>query len=274
MNISWLKLDVNILDDSKIKVIRSHPDGDTIVLLWIGILCLAMKSMRPGLIEISDGIPYTADDLANLFGIEKKTVELGLMLFYKYKMIDVFDGGCIEVINFARHQSLETIDRRRELGRQRTARYRERLRLPHEAPEKNSENPEIGDASLTRYSVTRDAPVTQQNRIDKSRVDKNRKEKDVSAKIPANRFIKPTLQEVTDYCNSRNNGIDPQYFLCYQEARGWLLGGKSPIKNWKAAINTWERNSRARNASPQPSQPDEIEALRQKMIRERGCHNE
>ena len=75
--ISWIKLDVNILDDAKIKIIRSHPDGNAIVVLWVGLLCLAMKSSRPGIIEISDGLPYTVDDLSNLFNIEKKTVELG-----------------------------------------------------------------------------------------------------------------------------------------------------------------------------------------------------
>lgn len=125
--ISWIKLDVNILDDAKIKIIRSHPDGNSIVLLWIGLLCLAMKSARPGIIEISNGLPYTVDDLASAFSIEKKTVELGLMLFKKYQMIDIFDGDTIEVINFAKHQSIEELERKRELTRARVTRYREKL---------------------------------------------------------------------------------------------------------------------------------------------------
>lgn len=126
--ISWIKLDVNILDDAKIKIIRSHPDGSSIVLLWIGLLCLAMKSARPGIIEISNGLPYTVDDLASAFSIEKKTVELGLMLFKKYQMIDIFDGDTIEVINFAKHQSIEELERKRELTRARVSRYREKLK--------------------------------------------------------------------------------------------------------------------------------------------------
>ena len=100
MVIDWLKLDVNILNDEKIRIIRTYPDGDSLFVLWIGLLCLAMKSRRPGIIEIADGMPYSIDDLAGLFDLEKKTVELGLSLFSKYQMISVFSGGSIDVINF------------------------------------------------------------------------------------------------------------------------------------------------------------------------------
>lgn len=126
--ISWIKLDINILDDAKIKIIRSHPDGNSIVVLWIGLLCLAMKSSRPGIIEISDGMPYTVDDLSSLFNIEKKTVELGLALFAKYKMVDLFDGNTLEIINFSKHQSIEELERKRELTRIRVNRYRNTLK--------------------------------------------------------------------------------------------------------------------------------------------------
>lgn len=126
--ISWIKLDINILDDAKIKIIRSHPNGDSVVLLWIGLLCLAMKSSRPGTIEISDGLPYTVDDLSNLFNIDKKTVEMGLALFVKYRMIETFDGGSIDVINFSKHQKIEEIERKRELTRIRVEKYRDKTR--------------------------------------------------------------------------------------------------------------------------------------------------
>jgi len=55
------------------------------------------------------------------------------------------------------------------------------------------------------------------------------------------RFKKPTIEEVTAYCKERNNGIDPQYFIDYQNARGWILKGGQPMKDWKATIRTWER---------------------------------
>jgi predicted phage replisome organizer len=220
MNLTWIKLAVDILDDAKIKIIRSHPDGNSIVVLWIGLLCLAMKSARPGIIEISDGIPYTIDDLSSAFNIEKKTVELGLALFAKYRMIDLFDGNTIEVINFAKHQSLERIEEKRELNRVRVARFREKR---------------ISNALLMR--TTCDVTLTDKNK------NKNKKERE-------NRgiFQIPTLQEISDYCLERKNKINAQLFLDHYTTNGWMVG-KNKMKDWKAAIRTWEVRENA-NTNP------------------------
>lgn len=53
-------------------------------------------------------------------------------------------------------------------------------------------------------------------------------------------FIKPTLEEVEEYCRSRNNGVDAQNFLDFYEMKGWMVG-KNHMKDWKAAVRTWER---------------------------------
>lgn len=54
-------------------------------------------------------------------------------------------------------------------------------------------------------------------------------------------FERPTVEEVRAYCEERRNGIDPQHFIDYQEARGWRLKGGQPVKDWKAVVRTWER---------------------------------
>ena len=56
-------------------------------------------------------------------------------------------------------------------------------------------------------------------------------------------FKPPTLDEVTAYCRERGNGVDPQRFIDFYEARGWMLG-KNKMKDWKAAVRTWESGSR------------------------------
>lgn len=56
-----------------------------------------------------------------------------------------------------------------------------------------------------------------------------------------NIFKKPSLEEVETYCRERNNGIDAQSFIDFYESKGWLIG-KTKMKDWKAAIRTWERN--------------------------------
>lgn len=57
----------------------------------------------------------------------------------------------------------------------------------------------------------------------------------------ASRFVKPTVDEVRAYCDERRNRVDPQTFLDHYESNGWRVG-KNPMKDWKAAVRTWERN--------------------------------
>lgn len=59
---------------------------------------------------------------------------------------------------------------------------------------------------------------------------------------PTNRYsIPPSLDAVKVYCLERSSCVDPQQFLDYNEARGWMMG-KSKMKDWQATIRTWEKN--------------------------------
>ena len=53
-------------------------------------------------------------------------------------------------------------------------------------------------------------------------------------------FQPPTISEVSMYCDERNNGIDPEAFINFYESKGWMIG-KNKMKDWKAAIRTWEK---------------------------------
>ena len=55
-------------------------------------------------------------------------------------------------------------------------------------------------------------------------------------------FKKPTLEEVEEYCKERNNNINAQKFIDFYESKGWKVG-KTPMKDWKACIRTWESNN-------------------------------
>ena len=55
------------------------------------------------------------------------------------------------------------------------------------------------------------------------------------------RFTPPTLEEVKAYCQERSNGVDAERFVDYYNANGWRVG-KNPMKDWKAAVRTWEKN--------------------------------
>jgi hypothetical protein len=55
-------------------------------------------------------------------------------------------------------------------------------------------------------------------------------------------FIPPTLQEVSDYCQERKNSVNPEKWVAHYQSNGWKVG-KNSMKDWKAAVRTWENNS-------------------------------
>ena len=99
-----------------------------------------------------------------------------------------------------------------------------------------------------------------------------------SKKSAASRFTPPTVEEVQAYCRERQNNVDPQRFIDYYTARGWLIG-KNKMKDWKAAVRTWERsgynNSSSRSPAPQRQESDPNADLNRKLLEmiEGGSNN-
>ena len=65
------------------------------------------------------------------------------------------------------------------------------------------------------------------------------------------RFVAPSLDEVETYCHERHNSVDARKFLDYYEMTGWKTKGGATIKDWKACVRTWERNTRNEATSHQ-----------------------
>lgn len=95
--------------------------------------------------------------------------------------------------------------------------------------------------------------------------------KDNENKAPKKRFVPPTLEQVKEYCKSRNNNVDAEHFVDYYTANGWLVG-KNKMKDWKAAVRTWERNNFSSNNKSgkiygqngveiKPNAPDDLDGI-------------
>ena len=72
------------------------------------------------------------------------------------------------------------------------------------------------------------------------------------------KFVPPTLEEVQAYCEERNNGIDPEAWYAYYKARGFKLGKGTPMKDWKAAVITWEKKAKENQKAPGHCQPSTV----------------
>lgn len=97
------------------------------------------------------------------------------------------------------------------------------------------------------YQVAEDIPNKGNNneltKFQQSPIKELTPNKNVKNEQNVKKFIKPTIDEVQAYCVERNNGIDAQRFVDFYESKGWMVG-RSKMKDWKAAIRTWEQNNK------------------------------
>ena len=77
-------------------------------------------------------------------------------------------------------------------------------------------------------------------------------------------FTKPTIDEIQDYCIERNNNVNAEQFYDYYESNGWKVG-KNSMKDWKAAVRTWERSEYRKPNSKKNSKEDAINVVKELM---------
>ena len=119
-----------------------------------------------------------------------------------------------------------------------------------------------GYHSIGKYSIDKDS-------IGKDSIDSVECDNSHSKKT---QFKPPTLDEVKAYCLERGNNIDAEYFIDFQEARGWVLSNGKKMKDWKATIRTWEKNNYNRN-TVKGSKKEAIDVVNQ-LMREYGDGDE
>lgn len=154
--ISWIKLSVNIFDDEKIKLIKSMPEGDAIILIWIQLLCLAGKTNDNGAVYIGQHMNYTDEMISTICNQPLNTVRIALKAFEEFEMINLGEDGLISIANWEKHQNIEGMEKVRAQTRKRVAKYR--------AKQKELES---SNANVT----LRNGTDKNKNRIDKNRLD-------------------------------------------------------------------------------------------------------
>jgi len=131
-------------------------------------------------------------------------------------------------------------------------------------PEPLGDQTETGGKPNGNQSVTEDEPTDNQegteaepNAKEKAKANGNAKAKENAKASRADeprRFTKPTVEEIGEYCRERGNSVDPQRFFDFYEAKGWRVGNQ-PMKNWKAAVRTWEGRDSGRPPGRTPAKP-------------------
>ena len=111
-----------------------------------------------------------------------------------------------------------------------------------------------GGKSLTAYSVKWPEKIS--GKKENENTFTNVKDTLSSTRVREKK-IPPTLEEVAAYCRERGSAVDPEAFVAFYTSNGWKVG-KSPMKDWTAAIVTWERritNDRSAGRRTTPAAP-------------------
>lgn len=131
------------------------------------------------------------------------------------------------------------IDKKRDEKGHFTAIYKI-IENPNEKTESGkteSENP----TRENRHGKTESENPTLLNTNKQNTNKQNTNELNTNEKEKSKRFTIPTLEEIQNYCNERQNKINPEYFLDYYTARDWKFNNGGKMKDWKATIRNWER---------------------------------
>lgn len=84
-----------------------------------------------------------------------------------------------------------------------------------------------------------------------------KEKKESKERKDSTRFRKPSVQEIADFCRERQNDVDAVAFFNFYESKGWMVG-KNPMKDWKAAVITWETRHGQHRPKPTPKQRESL----------------
>ena len=127
-DVKWIKIAVDMFDNRKIKQIGSMPEGDSLLLMWVQLLCLAGNVNDGGFIYLTKEIPYTDEMLTTQFNKPISTVRLALKTFEQFGMIEIINN-MIFLSSWEKYQSTDRLATIREKDRERKRRKREAEKL-------------------------------------------------------------------------------------------------------------------------------------------------
>lgn len=243
-DIKWIKITTDIFDNRKIRQIEALPDGDTIIVIWVKLICLAGSINDGGYVYFTKEIPYTDQTLSTQFNRPLHTIQLALQTFRQFNMIEIVDD-ILKISNWEKYQNVDGMEKIKEQTRLRVQKHREKQKQ-------------------IECNVTRNVTVTQSNAIDidiEEDIDKNKnKKKNINTStssdeknrsqpstVPSvielilnDKSLFPVHQEDIDLWTELYPSVDIMQEL--RKMKGWLDSNptKRKTKNGiKRFINSW-----------------------------------
>lgn len=257
MEVKWIKLAADIFENRKIRQIEALPEGDTIIVIWVKLLCLAGNINDDGLVYFTPEIPYTEEMMATQFCRPLQTVRMALQVFEQFGMIQIEDD-LLKISNWSKYQDTDKLATIREQTRARVAKYRERKRIEGTVQEENKTQ-EGSQREKTGCNVTE----TLRNAADKEEEldEELEKEKDIEKREEAAQSA-AHVREVRHKYGEYNNVLltDTEYKKLLAEfptdyqrridnLSAYMKSTGKTYKDHLATVRNWARRDGERQAS-------------------------
>ena len=108
------------------------------------------------------------------------------------------------------------------------------------------ECPQQDNNTQTNNIITSEPTTIEE--VKKERIEE-KKDANASKEKKPTRFVRPTVEQVRAYCAENHYQVNAAEFVDFYESKGWVVG-KSPMKDWKAAVRTWVRKEREEKGLP------------------------
>lgn len=227
-DVKWIKIAVDMFDNRKIKQIGSMPEGDSLLLMWVQLLCLAGNVNNGGFIYLTKEIPYTDEMLATQFNKPISTVRLALKTFEQFGMIEIINN-MVFLSSWEKYQSTDRLTAIREKDRERKRRKREAEKL---LPQNSTEFPRTS-MDVPRIDIEGDID------IDK---DKN---KSISKKSPRHKHGEYQNVLLSDDDLEKLKAEFPaDWDQRIQRLSEYMASSGKSYKNHLATIRNWARRDK------------------------------
>lgn len=127
-DVKWIRLSIDMFDNRKIKYLRSLPDGDSLILIWVMLLTIAGRCNAGGMIFLTENVPYTVNMLAKELDFEESTITLAISAFQNLGMVDYVSENLL-ITGWEEHQNIDGLEKIREQARKRQAKLRSKQKL-------------------------------------------------------------------------------------------------------------------------------------------------
>ena len=226
----WLKFKEDFFDSKRIKKLRKMAGGDTYVIIYLKMQLKALKT--DGVLEFTGVEQDFADELALDIDESPDDVRVVLTFLLAYGMCECSDNVHYFLPYVIENTGSETA------STQRVREYRERQKALH----CNADVTQVKRIGNVEKEIEKEIEIESRDREKNNTL--TLKGSSVCATAKPRKFTPPFLDEVQDYCRERMNNVDPAKFIDFYESKGWMVG-KNKMKDWRAAVRTWERSTSA-----------------------------